>query len=83
MPALRFAIGGFLRASFLHRFLRQAELVQVMTALRTIRQLSALGCKLELAAPTKLDLDAHISGCGVYDRSFVDGLFKLGNPSRS
>jgi len=54
-----------------------------MTALRTIRQLSALGCKLELAAPTKLDLDAHISGCGVYDRSFVDGLFKLGNPSRS
>jgi len=55
----------------------------VMTALRTIRQLSALGCELELAASTKLDLDAHISGCGVYDRSFVDGLFKLGNPSRS
>jgi len=55
----------------------------VMTALRTIRQLSAMGCELELAASTKLDLDAHISGCGVYDRSFVDGLLKLGNPSRS
>ena len=54
-----------------------------MTALRTIRQLSAMGCELELAASTKLDLDAHISGCGVYDRSFVDGLLKLGNPSRS
>ena len=50
-----------------------------MTALRTIRRVSAMGCELKLAASTKLDLDPHLDGCGVYDRSFVDGLFKLGS----
>jgi hypothetical protein len=83
MPALRFAIGGFLRASFSRRFRRPGEIVQVVTALRTIRRVSAIGCEPELAASTKLDLDPHLDDCGIYDRSFVDGLFKLGNPSRS
>jgi hypothetical protein len=65
------------------RFRRQAELVQVVTALRTIRRVSAMGCALELAASTELDLDPHLDGCCVYDRNFVDALPKLGKPSQS